>query len=179
MKRNFVTVLAPSLVIAMGLALPATAGNSSTQQKAAKAAATAAPMSILETATAAGFTTLVAAVKAAGLEETLAGKGPFTVFAPTDEAFKALPKGALDGLLADKEALKKVLLYHVVMGDVKAADVVKLKSAKTAEGAEITIDTKEGVKINNAKVIKADVTATNGVIHVIDTVLLPPAPAKK
>lgn len=178
MKRKLATVLAPSLILAMGFA-PATAGDSSTQQKAAKTAAATAPMTILETATAAGFNTLVAAVKAAGLEETLAGKGPFTVFAPTDDAFNKLPKGALDGLLADKEALKKVLLYHVVMGDVRAADVVKLKTAKTAEGAEIAIDAKDGVKINGAKVIKADVVATNGVIHVIDTVLLPPTPAKQ
>jgi uncharacterized surface protein with fasciclin (FAS1) repeats len=175
MNRKLAAVLA-AISIGFGLVLSASAGD--TQQKAAKAAAATTPMSILDTASAAGFTTLVAAVKAAGLEETLSGKGPFTVFAPTDEAFKKLPEGALDGLLADEEALKNVLLYHVVMGNVKAADVVKLKSAKTAEGADVVIDAKNGVKINDAKVVKADVVASNGVIHVIDTVLLPPVKKK-
>jgi uncharacterized surface protein with fasciclin (FAS1) repeats len=174
MKPTLAKAIVPAVIVSLGLALSATAGDS--MSKKASATQAKAPMSILETANAAGFTTLVTAVKAAGLEETLSGKGPFTVFAPTDDAFKKLPEGALESLLADKEALKDVLLYHVVMGDVKSTDVVKLKSAKTAEGADVRIDAKDGVKINDAKVVKADVVATNGVIHVIDTVLLPPAP---
>ena len=131
---------------------------------------------IVDVAVSAGsFNTLVTAVKAAGLVDTLKSKGPFTVFAPTDEAFAALPEGTLDGLLKDKEKLKQVLLYHVVPGKVMAADVIKLKSAKTAEGADATIAVTGGtVKINDAKVIKTDIPASNGVIHVIDKVILPP-----
>lgn len=121
------------------------------------------------------FKTLATALTEAGLIETLKGKGPFTVFAPTDEAFAKLPAKTLEGLLKDKEALKKVLLYHVVSGNVTSSDVVKLSSAKTVEGSEIKIKTKDGkVMINDAKVISADVKASNGVIHVIDTVILPP-----
>jgi len=121
-------------------------------------------------------TTLVAAVKAAGLVKTLEGKGPFTVFAPTDEAFAALPAGTLDKLLADKEALKNVLLYHVVAGDVTADQVVKLTSATSVEGAPIAISVKDGkVYLNgSAQVVTPDVMASNGVIHVIDKVILPP-----
>jgi len=131
---------------------------------------------IVDTAVGAGnFTTLVAAVKAAGLVDTLKGAGPFTVFAPTDDAFKKLPAGTLDKLLADPEALKKILLYHVVAGKVMAADVVKMKSAKTVNGANIRIKTVGGVMVNNAKVVKTDIACTNGVIHVIDTVIMPPA----
>lgn len=130
---------------------------------------------IVATAVGAGkFTTLVTAVKAAGLVETLQGDGPFTVFAPTDEAFKALPEGTLDSLLADKEKLKAVLLYHVVPGKVTAADVVKVKSAETAQGSSVKVKVDdETVMINGAKVVKADVMASNGVIHVIDKVLVP------
>ncbi len=121
------------------------------------------------------FKTLATALTEAGLIETLKGKGPFTVFAPTDEAFAKLPAGTLEGLLKDKEALKKILLYHVVSGNVTSSDVVKLSSSKTVEGSEIKIKTKDGkVMINDAKVISADVKASNGVIHVIDTVILPP-----
>jgi uncharacterized surface protein with fasciclin (FAS1) repeats len=120
------------------------------------------------------FKTLVAAVKAAELVETLKGKGPFTVFAPTDEAFAKLPKETLDGLLKDKKALTKILTYHVVPGKVMAADVVKLKTAKTVEGDSVNISTKDGkVMINTATVLKADIVCSNGVIHVIDTVLIP------
>jgi uncharacterized surface protein with fasciclin (FAS1) repeats len=120
------------------------------------------------------FTTLVAAVKAAGLEETLSSQGPFTVFAPTDEAFAKLPAGTVESLLKDKEKLTKILTYHVVAGKVMAKDVVTMNSAKTVEGSELTIKTEEGVvMINNAKVLTPDVDASNGVIHVIDTVLLP------
>jgi uncharacterized surface protein with fasciclin (FAS1) repeats len=130
---------------------------------------------IVQTAVSAGsFTTLVTAVQAAGLATTLSNDGPFTVFAPTDEAFGALPAGTVDALLQDPQALASVLLYHVVAGEVFAADVANLTSATTLEGAMIAIDTSNGVMINNAKVIQADVRASNGVIHVIDKVLLPP-----
>jgi uncharacterized surface protein with fasciclin (FAS1) repeats len=134
---------------------------------------------IVDTAVAAGsFNTLVTAVKAAGLVDTLKGKGPFTVFAPTDDAFAKLPKGTVEGLLKDIPKLKAVLTYHVVAGKVMAADVVKLKTAKTVQGQEVKIDASKWhlhktVKINDANVVKADVAADNGVIHVIDKVLLP------
>jgi uncharacterized surface protein with fasciclin (FAS1) repeats len=129
---------------------------------------------IVDTAIAAGdFKTLVTAIKAAGLVDTLKGAGPFTVFAPTDEAFAKIPKADLDALIADKAKLTKVLTYHVVPGKVMAADVVKLKEAKTVEGQMVKIDASNGVKINGATVIKADVEASNGVIHVIDSVILP------
>jgi uncharacterized surface protein with fasciclin (FAS1) repeats len=119
------------------------------------------------------FKTLVAAVQAAGLAETLSGTGPFTVFAPTDAAFAKLPAGTVESLLKDKEKLKAILTYHVVSGKVMSTDVVKLTSAKTVNGQNVTIDAKNGVKVNNATVVTADVPASNGVIHVIDTVLLP------
>ena len=129
---------------------------------------------IVETAIAAGsFKTLVTAVKAAGLVETLSGKGPFTVFAPTDDAFAKLPAGTVEGLLKDIPKLKSVLTYHVVAGKVTAADVMKLATAKTVQGQNVSIDTKAGVKIEGANVVKADVMADNGVIHVIDKVILP------
>ncbi len=131
---------------------------------------------IVDTAVAAGsFNTLVTAVKAAGLVDTLKSAGPFTVFAPTDAAFAKLPPGALEGLLKDPAKLKAVLTYHVVSGDVMAADVVKLTSAKTVEGADVKITVKGGkVMINNAHVVKADIKCSNGVIHVIDAVIMPP-----
>ncbi|MGF1672051.1 MAG: fasciclin domain-containing protein [Rivularia sp. (in: cyanobacteria)] len=129
---------------------------------------------IVDTAVSAGsFNTLVAAVKAAGLVDTLKSKGPFTVFAPTDDAFAKLPEGTVDGLLKDIPQLKKILTYHVVSGKVMAADVVKLDSATTVEGSEVKIDASNGVKINDATVSQADVETDNGVIHIIDTVLLP------
>lgn len=129
---------------------------------------------IVDTAIAAGsFETLATALQAAGLVDTLKGPGPFTVFAPTDEAFAKIPKADLDALLKDKAKLTKVLTYHVVPGRVMAADVAKLKEAKTVEGGMVTIDTSAGVKINGASVVKADVAASNGVIHVIDSVLVP------
>lgn len=130
---------------------------------------------IVDTAIAAGsFNTLVAAVQAAGLEQTLKGPGPFTVFAPTDAAFAQIPKEQLDALLADKQALTKVLTYHVVPGTVKAAEVVNLTSATTVEGQSLTITVGDSVMVNNATVIKTDVVTGNGVIHVIDAVMLPP-----
>ncbi len=129
---------------------------------------------IVDTAVSAGsFTTLVAAVTAAGLVDTLKGAGPFTVFAPTDEAFAKLPAGTVEALLKDIPKLTKILTYHVVAGKVMAADVVKLTSAKTVEGSEVKIDASSGVKINDSTVTTADVVADNGVIHIIDTVLLP------
>jgi len=134
---------------------------------------------ILDTAIAAGsFRTLVKAVKAAGLVETLKGKGPLTVFAPTDDAFAKLPKSTVEGLLKDTPKLKAVLTYHVILGKVMAADVVKMSSAKTVQGQNIKIDASKwhlhkNVKVNDANVVKADIVTDNGVIHVIDKVILP------
>jgi uncharacterized surface protein with fasciclin (FAS1) repeats len=129
---------------------------------------------IVDTAVAAGsFKTLATALQAAGLVETLKGEGPFTVFAPTDEAFAKIPESDLEALLADKTKLTKVLTYHVVPGKVTAADVVKLSSAKTVEGQSIKIDTSSGVKVDGANVTQTDIMATHGVIHVIDAVILP------
>ncbi len=130
---------------------------------------------IVDTAVSAGnFTTLVAALKAAGLVDTLKGPGPFTVFAPTDAAFAKLPAGTVDSLLKNPEKLKDILTYHVVSGSVMAADVMKMKTAKTVEGSSVRIRTKNGkVMIDNATVVKADIACDNGVIHVIDTVIMP------
>jgi len=132
---------------------------------------------IVETAVSAGqFTTLVTALKAAGLVGALEGKGPFTVFAPTDAAFAKLPAGTVQTLLEpkNKKKLTEILTYHVVAGDVRAADVVKLTSAKTLNGQSVTISVNGGVvKVDDATVVKTDIVASNGVIHVIDTVLMP------
>jgi uncharacterized surface protein with fasciclin (FAS1) repeats len=134
---------------------------------------------IVDTAIQAGsFKTLVKAVQAAGLVETLKGKGPFTVFAPTDEAFAKLSKGIVDGLLKDAPKLQALLTYHIVPGKVMVADVVKLKSAKTVQGQNIKIDASKwhlhkNVKVNDANVVKTDIVTDNGVIHVIDKVILP------
>ena len=133
----------------------------------------AAQKDIVHTAISAGsFKTLVTAVQAAGLVETLKGKGPFTVFAPTDAAFAKIPKDQLDALLADKAKLAKVLTYHVVAGKVMAADV-KAGPVKTVEGSNMTITTEGGVMVDKAKVTATDIAASNGVIHVIDSVILP------
>jgi uncharacterized surface protein with fasciclin (FAS1) repeats len=129
---------------------------------------------IVETAIQAGsFNTLVAAVKAASLVDTLSGSGPLTVFAPTDAAFAKLPKGTLEGLLKDTGKLKEILTYHVIPGKVMASDVVKLHSAKTVQGQNLKITNNGAVKIDDAKVIKTDIQCSNGVIHVIDSVVLP------
>ena len=131
---------------------------------------------IVDTAVAGGFNTLVAAVKAAGLVDTLKGPGPFTVFAPTDEAFAKLPPGTLETLLKPENTskLQGILAYHVVAGKVTSQDVVKLNSARTLEGRSIVIKTMDGgVMVNSARVTQTDIAASNGVIHVIDTVLLP------
>jgi uncharacterized surface protein with fasciclin (FAS1) repeats len=195
MKR--LTIL---LVPALALAVAACSGSAATPSPAATptaaatATATATPepstaampassqaamtKDIVETATEAGsFKTLLTAATAAGLVDTLKGDGPFTVFAPTDAAFAALPQGTLDGLLADPQALKRVLLYHVVPGKVTSDQVVGLTTADTVEGSPVAIAVKDGsVYLNDsAKVVTPDVMASNGVIHVIDTVLLPPA----
>jgi len=128
---------------------------------------------IVDTAVAAGnFKTLVTAIKAAGLVDTLKGSGPFTVFAPTDAAFAKIPKADLDKLLADKAKLKSVLTYHVVSGKVMSKDI-KPGVVKTVQGSDVTVATTGGVMVNNAKVVAADVPASNGVIHAIDTVLMP------
>ncbi len=135
---------------------------------------------IVDTAIAAGsFNTLVTAIKAADLVETLKSAGPFTVFAPTDDAFAKLPKGTVEGLLADIPKLKSVLTYHVVAGRVTAADVANLKRAKTVQGQDVKIDAVKwhlhrNVKVNDAEIVKADILADNGVIHVINRVLMPP-----
>ena len=133
---------------------------------------------IIDTAVAAGnFKTLAVALTAAGLIDTLKGTGPFTVFAPTDEAFAKLPEGTVDKLLKDIPKLKAILCYHVVSGKVMAADVVKMdgKTAATVNGADLKISTQGGVKLNgNVHVIKTDIDCTNGVIHCVDAVLMPP-----
>ena len=129
---------------------------------------------IVDTAVGAGsFNTLVAAVQAAGLVDTLKSPGPFTVFAPTDEAFAKLPEGTVDSLLKDIPQLTKILTYHVVSGKVLSSDVVKLDKATTVEGSDVKIDASNGVKVNDSTVVTPDVEADNGVIHVIDSVLLP------
>lgn len=152
------------VVLVMALSLPLAAGDHHAKD-------------IVDTAAGAGsFNTLVAAVQAAGLVETLKGPGPFTVFAPTDEAFAKLPAGTLDDLLKpeNKQKLVAILTYHVVPGKVMAADVTRLKKAKTVQGQEIRIRANsDGVMVDNAKVIKTDIETSNGVIHVIDTVILP------
>ena len=193
MKRS-IALLVPALAIAIAAcssaaspsAAPTTAPTATPAPTTAAASPSIAPSAsaaamakdIVETATEAGsFKTLLTAVKAAGLVETLQGKGPFTVFAPTDAAFAALPAGTLDGLLKDPAALKKVLLYHVVSGSVTADKVVGLTSATSVEGSPIAISVKDGtVYLNDsAKVVTPDVMASNGVIHVIDKVILPPS----
>ena len=163
-------------------AAPAPASSSSPPSSTPSMSASAAGKDIVDTAVAAGgFTTLAKALTAAGLVETLKGDGPFTVFAPTDEAFAALPKGALDKLVADKKKLTAVLTYHVIPGEVMASQVTGMngQKVKTVQGGEITIKVADGkVSLtdaagNTVNVIKTDVTASNGVIHVIDGVLMP------
>jgi uncharacterized surface protein with fasciclin (FAS1) repeats len=157
--RSFRTAAALAALVTLA-ALPARAAD--------------AKKDIVDTAVAAGsFKTLATALQAAGLVDTLKGKGPFTVFAPTDEAFAKLPAGALDALLKDKAKLTSVLTYHVVAGKVTAADVAKLKEAKTVQGGSLRVSTASGVKVDDAAVVKTDIEASNGVIHVVDSVLMP------
>jgi uncharacterized surface protein with fasciclin (FAS1) repeats len=159
MRKLFASALVAALVITSAAGLRA----SEPQAK-----------DIVDTAVAAGsFKTLAAALTAAGLIDTLKGAGPFTVFAPTDEAFAKLPAGTLEALLKDKAKLTAILTYHVVPGKVMAADVVKLKEAKTVQGQMVKIDTSKGVKVDGANVVKTDIVCSNGVIHVIDSVILP------
>ena len=140
-------------------------------------AASATSKNIVETAVQSGkFNTLVAAIKAAGLVNTLNGKGPFTVFAPSDTAFSKLPAGTVDGLLKpeNKAKLVSILAYHVIPGKIMSGDIAGKKiSVKTVQGSEISVDAMYGVKINDSNVVSADIAATNGVIHVIDKVLIP------
>lgn len=170
LKTTLVTALsAAAFAAGMSVAVAGGAGYG-----AKTGAAPVAKGDIVDTAVGAGqFNTLAKALTAAGLIDTLKGPGPFTVFAPTDEAFAKIPADKLNALLADKAALTKVLTYHVVPGKVVAADV-KPGMMKTVEGQSLNISTSPaGVKVNNANVIRTDVMATNGVIHVIDTVVLP------
>lgn len=154
--------------------LIATIAMIATTAQAGNYAKNKAKKDIIDTAVAAGsFNTLATALNQAGLIETLKGDGPFTVFAPTDEAFEKIPAEQLQAILADKELLTSILTYHVVSGKVKAKDVVKLDSATSLEGSSLKVTSVEGVQINNAKVIKTDIITSNGVIHVIDTVLVP------
>ena len=129
---------------------------------------------LVETAIEAGnFKTLIKAVQEADLVDTLSSEGPFTVFAPTDDAFAKLPEGTIESLLKDKEKLTNILTYHVVPDKVMSDDVIKIKNAKTVNGKELTIDSDNVVKIDDATVIKTDIECSNGVIHIIDSVLLP------
>lgn len=180
MTRPILLTTALGLMVSLFCHADATAGSrcraAHTATKTVGYAHSAASDDIVDTALKAGsFKTLAAALKAAGLVETLKGEGPFTVFAPTDEGFAKLPEGTLESLLKpeNKEKLVSILTYHVVPGKVKAADVVKLKEAKTVQGNKVRIDTQDGVTVDKAKVTKTDIECANGVIHVIDTVLIP------
>jgi uncharacterized surface protein with fasciclin (FAS1) repeats len=168
-------------IILCSLAIAACGGETQEAKSPANASdtTTAAPLGaqadIIDTAVGAGkFKTLATALTKAGLIETLKGPGPFTVFAPTDEAFAALPPGALDKVLADGALLKSVLTYHVVSGKVMASEVTKMTSAKTVQGTDVAIKMSgSNVMINDAKVVTADIVCKNGVIHVIDKVIMP------
>ena len=154
------------LIAGLGLTIGAMADGHGAHKAAKK--------DIVAVASEAGsFSTLLTALDAAELTSVLEGEGPFTVFAPTDEAFAALPAGALEGLLANPDQLAKVLTLHVVSGSAKASDVVTLTEVVTVEGSSLPIDTTDGVSVGGAKVVAADVVASNGVIHVIDRVILP------
>lgn len=175
-------VLTRTLTVAALFAIAATLAGPVQAQDKDKKAKMKETADIVQTAQKTeGFSTLVTALKAADLVEALKGEGPFTVFAPTNEAFEALPDGALDNLLkpANKSELQRILKYHVVEGKVMAGDVTGLDEAKTLEGSKFGIETKDGTVMlkgdNQATVTKTDVTASNGVIHVIDAVLMPPA----
>lgn len=158
------------ITLALALSLPAVLAHAMD----AKAPHREKKADLVDTAVAAGsFKTLAAALKAAGLVDTLKGPGPFTVFAPTDEAFAKLPAGTVDALLKDLPKLRSILTYHVVPGRVTASEVVKLSQATTVQGQPVRIDASAGVKVNGATVTKADIATANGVIHVIDTVLIP------
>ncbi len=171
MRKILLTAVAIALIAGPAFAHCGKCGVGEEHSHAAEASTN----DIVAVAMSAGsFNTLVAAVKAAGLAETLQSAGPFTVFAPTDEAFAKLPDGTVESLIANPDQLKKILLYHVVSGKVTASDVVKLSDAATVEGSDVMIKVNgTGVMVNNANVIQTDVMASNGIIHVIDTVLIP------
>lgn len=176
MKLRIMKSLA--FVLTAAMAVPLTAcGGSSTPAAGPTAPTMISPAkgtTIIEIATEAGsFNTLLTALDAADLTATLEGDGPFTVFAPTDAAFAALPEGVLDGLLADKEKLKEVLTFHVVSGAYSSKDIAAKTSLTSLQGGELTIDTTDGIKVNGATVEQADVAAGNGKIHVINAVLMP------
>jgi uncharacterized surface protein with fasciclin (FAS1) repeats len=183
LRRGSLRLVSAIGLAVVGLAVAACGGNDSdsegTAAQAPPAATTTEMMeeNIVETAVAAGsFNTLASLLEQADLAETLAGDGPFTVFAPTDEAFANVPKATLDSLAADPEKLKAVLLYHVVDGETRASEVAELSSAKTLNGESVDLESGEGtVRVNGARVVQADVTASNGVIHAIDEVLIPSA----
>ena len=169
MNRALPAAIASLIVVGFTASMSALAGGDYGTKKD--------PADIIDTAVSAGqFGTLAAALQAADLVDTLKGEGPFTVFAPTDEAFSKLPEGTVDALLKpeNRDQLIAVLTYHVVPGKVMAEDVVNLTSAITVQGSDVTIDTTDGVMVNDAMVITTDIEASNGVIHVIDAVLLPP-----
>ncbi len=174
MRKNIVGIIA---TVAAASLIMSSVGMAGAYNKTKSAAVDKSGKDIVQVAKAAGsFNTLLTALKAADLAKTLKGKGPFTVFAPTDEAFAKLPAGALDALLKDPQALKGVLLYHVVSGKVLAKDVVTLTEATTVNGQKVGINSASGVVLNgSSNVIKTDILASNGVIHVIDTVLMPSA----
>jgi transforming growth factor-beta-induced protein len=175
MKR---TLLLSLSALAIAVAACSTAASPSPSAATPEPSMAAELGDIVQVATEAGsFTTLLEAATAAGLVETLQGDGPFTVFAPTDDAFAALPEGTLEGLLADPEALKQILLYHVVSGKVTSDQVVDLTSADSVAGPAIAIAVKDGKVVLNdsATVVTTDIETKNGVIHVIDAVILPPA----
>jgi uncharacterized surface protein with fasciclin (FAS1) repeats len=184
-QTMIISIVAVLAVLGLGYALMRPATDTTTTQPQTTAQAQAEPTQDTTTDTGAGsivaiasgnpdFSTLVTAVTEAGLIDTLSGEGPFTVFAPTNAAFAKLPAGTLESLLQDKAALTKVLTYHVVANSVPAAEVVKLNSAQTVQGQTVTIQVVEGeVMINDSKVVATDIMADNGIIHVIDTVLLP------
>ena len=175
MKTLIITVFAFFTIAGMVSAGSCSSSHAHTHEATEKNAAHPGPSDIIETALSDdNFTTLVAAVKAAGLVEALQGEGPFTVFAPTDEAFAELPEGTLEALLKDTKKLASVLTYHVVEGAVASSKVIELDAAETLNGQSVAIATKDGqVMINDANVIVTDILCSNGVIHVLDKVILP------
>lgn len=168
LRKSFFIQLASLFAVAMFFTTAQAGHHEGKEDKEMKQA------DIVDTAVAAGsFNTLAKALTEAGLIDTLKGEGPFTVFAPTDDAFAKIPEDKLNEILADKELLTSILTYHVVAGKVLAADVVKLDAATTLQGQDVAIKADSGVMVNDANVVKTDIMTSNGVIHVIDTVLLP------
>jgi transforming growth factor-beta-induced protein len=176
MKKHHILSMTLIMVLALtSLSLANSCGSTTAHSHSTTSVENAEKKDIVETAISAEkFNTLVAAIKAAGLVETLQGEGPFTVFAPTDEAFAKLPEGTVEALLNDKEKLTAILTYHVVPGTVLAEEVVKLDKAATVNGEEVSIKADgDGVMVDDARVVATDILCENGVIHVIDSVILP------